>query len=339
MPRSKPDFASATSPLPISVDPKPLAAAKLGFCSRYLGLDIIEDALSELTDVVQTNVFACLTEAVRQANDDYLAYEAMQKEARLRPPHRVLPDWSGPPSWIQERIRRTAEVAIDSHNPYRRWLDIGVALGATLSSSDSVAATKAVKDAAARFAVDEAEQVPTLVALMTQLENHARVEDAVAAVLASSKKRSSGSLLFNRAASPVVDFFNLLAEDLAGINSRPSSATSGSPEQVVADPGSKSAPSGESNEPAQRLVVDLDQLSAALDGKTYRLKNRYAAIYVKALGEVPGGWLATPDIIERYPEYENARVGRIYDGLPRQIRELIEKRSGGGSRLTLPKLA
>ena len=232
MPHSKPDSASATSPLPTSVDPKPLAAAKLGFCSRYLGLDIIEDALSELTDDVHANVFAGLTEAVRQANDDYVAYEHTRQQAFLLPPKRALPEWSGPPTWICARIRRYAEGAIELGNRYRRWLDVGVSLGDAMDTSNSVATSKAVQNAIAQLSDDEVRQVGALDALSMQLKKGDRLEDAMVGVLRGIKPGTQTQNLLDvkffsspiatgqfdldsEACLIVVKFFNAVAADLA----------------------------------------------------------------------------------------------------------------------------
>lgn len=81
------------------------------------------------------------------------------------------------------------------------------------------------------------------------------------------------------------------------------------------------------------LAVDVENQQAILDGSPLRLKNRQAAIFVKALVDANGKPVTPKSICCSYRGFAGARPERIKRDLPSGIRDLIEAEPGIGSWL------
>jgi hypothetical protein len=96
---------------------------------------------------------------------------------------------------------------------------------------------------------------------------------------------------------------------------------------------------GTPDEPAhRRLVVQLKPPSVTLDGTTYHATPEQAA-FVAVLRANAGSWVA-PDEFKADPVLKDwPRRDRIKASLPEPIRNLVQGKTGGGYKLTLPPLA
>lgn len=85
--------------------------------------------------------------------------------------------------------------------------------------------------------------------------------------------------------------------------------------------------------PSSPLRVDVENLTAILDGSLYQLPSRNCALFLAALSAKPGAWISSPEIKEVYPELEGIRLDRLK--IPPKIDERIDSKHGTGYRLKL----
>jgi hypothetical protein len=90
--------------------------------------------------------------------------------------------------------------------------------------------------------------------------------------------------------------------------------------------------------PSSRLAVDLDRMTATLDGTTYDVESECALRWLKVLKEHPGKWISggeRGDLKKYDKNLYAARTNRWRQDLPEPIRLLIDSKPGTGSRLNL----
>src|SRR5262249_23009329 len=88
--------------------------------------------------------------------------------------------------------------------------------------------------------------------------------------------------------------------------------------------------------PPVRLMVDLKHKTITLGNNVHDVKSEQALRWVKVLAQDPGQWVSGPKLYTYDPEWVGARTDRLKKELPEQVKDLIESRRGGGSRLTIP---
>jgi hypothetical protein len=83
-----------------------------------------------------------------------------------------------------------------------------------------------------------------------------------------------------------------------------------------------------------RLTVDLARKQITLDERTYDVRSDLALRWVKVLADRPGEWIAKKEL-PRYDRelLDTTRTDHLRNYLPQCVNELIESRTGAGSRL------
>jgi hypothetical protein len=118
-------------------DPKPVAALRLGFHSRYVGLDWLHEAITVLHDEIHPNAFSGLLGAIQQVDQSIRGWEEKPDpligiNRRRRQQRRWTPDFI-----LASTLCSMAEVAIAPESPYRKWYDLGAGLGDCLGQEAS----------------------------------------------------------------------------------------------------------------------------------------------------------------------------------------------------------
>jgi hypothetical protein len=87
--------------------------------------------------------------------------------------------------------------------------------------------------------------------------------------------------------------------------------------------------------PPKRLIVSIECLTVTLDDQTYEVDSLQAVRWMKVLSEHPGVWLTPTDVAGYDPELDGARLDRLKKFIPISVRDLIDSKTGRGSRLRL----
>jgi hypothetical protein len=85
----------------------------------------------------------------------------------------------------------------------------------------------------------------------------------------------------------------------------------------------------------QRLVINVKDHAATLDGEPVALKDQSHALFVQALVEAKGNWVSNTEICQAKPDLQGERLDRLRKALPRKLKALIEAKPGTGYRLRL----
>jgi hypothetical protein len=109
------------------------------------------------------------------------------------------------------------------------------------------------------------------------------------------------------------------------------------PPGAPAEPGRQggAGPPAAPAKEATRLVVDLERMTAALDGTTYDVKSECALRWLKVLVEHPGEWISGKELKKHDKILYAPRTNRWQKQLPGPIRLLINSEPGRGSRINL----
>src|SRR5262249_46887204 len=87
--------------------------------------------------------------------------------------------------------------------------------------------------------------------------------------------------------------------------------------------------------PPPRLVVDLERMTATLDGTKYDVKSECALRWLKVLVEHPGEWISSTSLKKYDRVLQAPRITRWRKQLPDEISSLINSETGKGSRINL----
>jgi hypothetical protein len=85
--------------------------------------------------------------------------------------------------------------------------------------------------------------------------------------------------------------------------------------------------------PVTTLRIDSINRVSLINGTPSFLKNDAAVAFVKAVAEKKGHLVTFPEMQKHYGELEGGNQTRIYNGLPSQVRDLIEGHRGKGWKL------
>jgi hypothetical protein len=84
-----------------------------------------------------------------------------------------------------------------------------------------------------------------------------------------------------------------------------------------------------------RLTVNLGRRTVTLDGQTFDVDSDQAVRWLKVLSDHPGDWLSPVEVAEYDPELDGTRLDRLKKFLPPSVLNLIDSKTGRGSRLRL----
>jgi hypothetical protein len=87
-------------------------------------------------------------------------------------------------------------------------------------------------------------------------------------------------------------------------------------------------------EPASRLVIDVPNHRAVLDGNTIELEHEQA-IFLDLLLERRGNWISGPEMKTVNSHLNDCRFERLKKSLPPALRALVEAKRGAGYRINL----
>ncbi|MCE9552867.1 MAG: hypothetical protein K8T91_05765 [Planctomycetes bacterium] len=219
------------------VDPKPRAAAELGFYIGCWATDVLTDALTTLFSDIHPNLYTALGQELTRVDSYIVAEQAKVNESLVRcdgPPH------PAPYYWMTTSFRKMADEAIRG-KAYFAWYTLGAAVGdlyahsTTAHSTTWVVATNindrpvparrprrkivplGVDDAIRLLRIiddlphDELQQVAVLKELVSLATEPVGLDELLAAILPSSPRDTPRLLK---------DFFRAIADDLGKI-SRP----------------------------------------------------------------------------------------------------------------------
>jgi hypothetical protein len=82
-----------------------------------------------------------------------------------------------------------------------------------------------------------------------------------------------------------------------------------------------------------RLRVDVERMTAYLNGEPLQLKSRLHALFVNELLQRAGAWISAREIYASCPELDGTRLDRLRRELPQELNSLIESKPGTGYRL------
>jgi hypothetical protein len=105
-------------------------------------------------------------------------------------------------------------------------------------------------------------------------------------------------------------------------------------EQATANEDPPPPPPSPASSPAL-LTVDLDRMTITLLDQSYEVKSEAALRWVKVLADHAGDWISSPKLKDYDPELDGCRPDQLKDYLPDAVLDLIESRTGAGSRLLL----
>ena len=91
----------------------------------------------------------------------------------------------------------------------------------------------------------------------------------------------------------------------------------------------------QSQQTHRRLIVDIATRTVSLDGQEWDVRSVNALRWVQILADRPKEWITSSDLEKLDNELINIRTDRLKKYLPEPIRDLIEAKTGAGSRLML----
>jgi hypothetical protein len=84
-----------------------------------------------------------------------------------------------------------------------------------------------------------------------------------------------------------------------------------------------------------RLTVDLVKKTITLDGVGYDVSSTQALRWIKVLADHPGEWISRPQLKDYDPDLDGCRTDHLKEYLPDAILNLIDSKTGAGSRIRL----
>ncbi|MFO0791967.1 MAG: hypothetical protein U0805_21100 [Pirellulales bacterium] len=87
--------------------------------------------------------------------------------------------------------------------------------------------------------------------------------------------------------------------------------------------------------PPPPLVVDLEQQVVILKGTRHDITSPQAVRWIKVLADRVGQWVSGSDLVQFDNQLDGVRTDRLRKYLPPDIDQIIESRTGGGSRINL----
>ncbi len=89
-------------------------------------------------------------------------------------------------------------------------------------------------------------------------------------------------------------------------------------------------------EPNKHLLdVALEKMTITLDGVEFDVKSVQALRWVNVLADHPGEWISGKDLADHDDGLVDVRTDKLKTQLPDAIQNLIDSRTGAGSRLSL----
>lgn len=92
----------------------------------------------------------------------------------------------------------------------------------------------------------------------------------------------------------------------------------------------------EDHPPGPWLRIDLDTETLTINGKSYSVTSKNALRWIRVLIDNEGKFIAGKDLKSYDDELIDAQTSKLRKHLPRQVNNLIEAKSGKGSRIRKP---
>jgi hypothetical protein len=196
-------------------DPKPYAAFRLGFTVWCYGSDVLEYCLLDLFDLIPPTLF----QGILQLRVDIdRSCEEFEKNARPVDHLRWHPD-----SFHLESLRNYASRAIQGANRYRKWFDLGFALGRCYDDrlQNREPDIQAISTAIGNLSNDEIRQ-PALMQRLVKLDlGNSSFDRWLEQWQTVAVGFNGPALTYNDSGSPIIPLVDAILRDLKSVISAP----------------------------------------------------------------------------------------------------------------------